>query len=208
MNEQEQKQLDEEYLKRLTVLYVEDEEETRELFAEFLARPVGTLITATNGVEGLEAFVKHSPDIVITDFFMPEMDGLEMSTRIRALDLYVPILVVSAYDPKYYVTQAIDLENYITKPVNTVWFLDRLYTCVRQMRLAHEPPEKGQTAETAPDVLRSVSAETPLPLQEESLQIPSQQESFVDRLFSTKNLLIAAVVCLLLALVVSLYGRG
>ena len=58
---------DQQYLKTLTVLYVEDDGDTRKQFTDFLSRPVGTLITAVNGIQGLEAFKKHRPDIVITD---------------------------------------------------------------------------------------------------------------------------------------------
>ena len=57
--------LDQDFLKNLTVLYVEDDGDTRMQFNEFLSRPVGTLITAANGMKGLEAFKMHVPDIVI-----------------------------------------------------------------------------------------------------------------------------------------------
>jgi len=53
---------DQEYLKTLTILYVEDDADTREQFCDFLRRPVDTLIAVENGVAGLDAFKKHTPD--------------------------------------------------------------------------------------------------------------------------------------------------
>ena len=71
--------LDQEYLRTLKVLCVEDDADTREPFAEFLQRPVGTLISAANGAEGYAAFLEHSPDIAVTDILMPVIDGLTMA---------------------------------------------------------------------------------------------------------------------------------
>ena len=73
-------------LSRLTVLYVEDEEVTRELYSLFLSSIVGVLITAENGAEGLKAYHRHQPDIIITDIMMPVMDGLEMLKQVRTLN--------------------------------------------------------------------------------------------------------------------------
>jgi len=87
--------LDQNYLKTLTVLYVEDDDDTREQFSEYLRHPVGTLITAGNGAEGLEAFITYAPDIVITDILMPLMDGLTMSCEIRGRAPQVPIIVLT-----------------------------------------------------------------------------------------------------------------
>jgi len=67
--------LDQYFLKTLTVLYVEDDLDTREQFSDFLRRPVGTLITAANGEEGVEAFKKHHPDIVVTGCQSPQYPG-------------------------------------------------------------------------------------------------------------------------------------
>ena len=72
------------YMKSLTVLYVEDEETTREEGSQFLSRIVGVLITANNGEEGLKVYQSHKPDIVITDIKMPIMDGLTAARRIIA----------------------------------------------------------------------------------------------------------------------------
>ena len=85
-------------LKRLTVLYVEDDELTREMYSQFLKRMVGVLITAKDGKEGLAAYHLHKPDVIITDITMPLLDGLEMLKHVRTVDASLPAIVLSAFE--------------------------------------------------------------------------------------------------------------
>jgi PAS domain S-box-containing protein len=85
-------------LKRLTVLYVEDDEVTREMYSLFLTDLVGELITAENGAEGLAAYHKHQPDIIITDIVMPVMDGLEMLKQVHTSNKTIPAIILSAVE--------------------------------------------------------------------------------------------------------------
>jgi two-component system cell cycle response regulator len=101
--------LDQNHLKTLKVLYVEDDPDTRKQCSDFLTRPVGTLITASNGAEGLEAFIKNRPDIVITDIMMPVMDGLTMAKEIRGIAPTVPIIVITAFEQTDYMMRAINI---------------------------------------------------------------------------------------------------
>jgi signal transduction histidine kinase len=128
--------LDQNYLKTLTVLYVEDDDDTREQFSEFLQRPIGTLITAANGSEGLQAFTQHSPDIVVTDILMPIMDGLSMADEIRALAPTVPIIVITAFEQADYLMRAISIgvDKYVTKPVNSFLLFECLLECAHRLR--------------------------------------------------------------------------
>ena len=128
--------LDQNFLKTLTVLYVEDDTDTREQFSEFLRRPVGTLITAANGVEGLEAFKKHLPDIVVTDILMPQMDGLTMAYEIRGIVPSVPIIVITAFEQTDYLLRAVNIgiDKYVTKPVNSYLMFECLLECVHRLR--------------------------------------------------------------------------
>ncbi len=128
--------LDQYFLKTLTVLYVEDDLDTREQFSDFLRRPVGTLITATNGAEGLEAFKKHHPDIVVTDIHMPVMDGLTMAGEIRAIEPSVPIIVITAFEQTDYLMRAVNIgiDKYVTKPVNSFLMFECLIECVHRLR--------------------------------------------------------------------------
>jgi len=130
------RKLDQNYLKTLKVLYVEDDEDTRKQFSEFLRRPVGTLITAANAAEGLEAFIKHSPDIVVTDILMPEMDGLTMAVKIREIAPKVPIIAVTAFEQTDYMMRAINIgiDKYVIKPVDGDLLLEGLLECVHRLR--------------------------------------------------------------------------
>ncbi len=127
---------DQDYLKTLTVLYVEDDAETREQFSDFLRRSVGTLITAEHGVAGLEAFKKHTPDIVITDILMPQMDGLTMAQNILGMIPSVPIIVLTAFEQTDYLMRAINMgiEKYVTKPVNSYQLFESLINCAHRLR--------------------------------------------------------------------------
>jgi signal transduction histidine kinase len=127
---------DQDYLKALTVLYVEDDADTREQFSDFLRRSVGILITAENGVAGLEAFKKHTPDIVITDILMPQMDGLTMAQEILGMMPSLPIIVITAFEQTGYLMRAINMgiEKYVTKPVNSYQLFENLINCAHRLR--------------------------------------------------------------------------
>ena len=128
--------LDQKFLKTLTVLYVEDDEDTRKQFTEFLGRPVGKLLTAADGVEGLEAFRRHSPDIVITDILMPLMDGLTMAQHILEMAPSVPIIVLTAFEQSDYLMRAINIgiDKYVTKPVNSYRLFESMLECAHRLR--------------------------------------------------------------------------
>ena len=129
-------QLDQNYLSTLVVLYVEDDPDTHAQFSEFLQHSVGTLITAANGAEGLAAFIKHSPDIVITDILMPVMDGLFMTVGIREVNPSVPVLVTTAFEQSDYLMRAINIgvDQYVTKPVNSSLLLECLLESAHRLR--------------------------------------------------------------------------
>lgn len=127
---------DQEHLKTLTILYVEDEEDTQEQFKQFLIRFAGHLVTASNGAEGLAAYHQHHPDIIITDIQMPVMDGLEMVHELRGLDMAVPVIILTAFEQIDYLKRSINLgvNKYLSKPVNGFELRDTLFECARLLR--------------------------------------------------------------------------
>ena len=125
------------YLKSLSVLYVEDDEATRELGGELLTRLIGVLITANDGLGGLNAYREHNPDIIITDIQMPVMDGLTMLQEIRSLDKCIPVIVLSASEESEHLQNSINLgaNGYVIKPINIAKMIESLQECARKLLL-------------------------------------------------------------------------
>jgi|SRR5208283_4081645 len=103
----------------VTVLFVEDDPNAREAAGEILKRVVQAVYVAENGKEGLEAFNKYNPDIVITDIRMPVMSGLDMARKIREESSDKQIIVTTSHSDTDYFLAAIDIavDQYILKPV-------------------------------------------------------------------------------------------
>lgn len=82
---------------KLHVLLVEDDRDTREMYFEYLSYSGMVVTEAATGRRALERVAEHRPDVVVTDIAMPEMDGLELSRRLRAgaTTHDVPIIAVS-----------------------------------------------------------------------------------------------------------------
>ena len=124
-----EEQIDKEFLKKLTILYVEDEEDIKEQFSRFLKRRVKTLYTASNGKEGLALFKKHTPDIIITDIQMPKMSDLAMAKSIREVNSKIPIIAITAFNESDYLLKSIDLgiDKYLFKPIIPTILIEVIY---------------------------------------------------------------------------------
>lgn len=104
----------------IKLLLVEDDANLSYIVQSGLQDLIGgyEIVTAGNGKEGLEAWEKHHPDIIISDIDMPVMDGFEMVKRIRETDGNTPILFASALTSPKDVKKgfAIGVNNYVKKP--------------------------------------------------------------------------------------------
>jgi CheY-like chemotaxis protein len=72
-------------LSNLTIVVVEDHDDARRYLGLFLDRLGANVVLARNGFEGLEAIKNSRPNLVLSDIYMPQMDGLELLREIRAL---------------------------------------------------------------------------------------------------------------------------
>jgi CheY-like chemotaxis protein len=79
----------------LKVLIIDDDELIRLTFRNMLKKTQCTILEAKNGNEGLAAYRVSRPDIVITDMLMPEKEGLETISQIRAFDPDAKIIAMS-----------------------------------------------------------------------------------------------------------------
>ncbi len=124
-----------ERLKRMTVLFAEDEDLPRKSIGNFLKRQVGALDVAENGRQGLELFMAHRPAIVITDLVMPAMKGMERVQRIREMEESVPIIITTGYDDEEHRCGLAD--RTLIKPIIFGKLLETIEDCIRE----HYGPE-------------------------------------------------------------------
>ena len=142
-------------LKKISVLYVEDDNDTREHLSRFLERRVGKLYTATNGQEGLETWRRYKPEVVVTDIIMPVMDGLRMAEMIRLENPSVPVILTTAFNEMGFLLRAIDLgiEKYVTKPVNTDLLLQSISKSAWGIRVGLEMQLAATVFDVASDAI-------------------------------------------------------
>jgi DNA-binding response OmpR family regulator len=106
--------------KELNILYVEDDEHLRVLLPRTLKLLFKDVICAENGVEALKIWHKSKIHIMIVDYTMPVMNGMEFIKEIRKLNKKIPIIILSAHSDKEKLKEAIKvgLIDYLDKPVN------------------------------------------------------------------------------------------
>lgn len=142
------------YLQGLTVLYVEDEEETRNELRKFLSRRA-RVFTASDGVEAMDMVDDINPDIIIADLIMPRMDGLEMIQQIRQKHPQAKIIITSTVNEMQTVLDTVDIgiTKYIIKPIVLSELEESLLKCAGEIRRMKPetrelPPEERRQLET------------------------------------------------------------
>lgn len=117
-----------EEINNTTILYIEDDEITKEQISIFLQSQCKKLYTASNGQEGYELFIKYKPDIIITDIEMPKLNGIDMLKKVRKVSLSTQMIIISAYIKPQYLLEAVNLQltQYIIKPISLEKIIDAL----------------------------------------------------------------------------------
>jgi two-component system KDP operon response regulator KdpE len=121
------------------ILVVDDETQITRVLRTSLSSHAYDVRVANDGETALEIMKDWTPDLVITDLSMPNMDGLELTRRLRATSK-VPILVLSVRGEERTKVQALDAgaDDYVTKPFSMVELLARVRASLRRIPLPDE----------------------------------------------------------------------
>jgi two-component system KDP operon response regulator KdpE len=124
----------------LRVLVVDDERAIRRFLRTSLAANGYVVFEASNGAEALEAVAQDRPDVMILDLRLPDMDGTEVTTRLREWSR-LPIIVLSVRDQEADKIAALDAgaDDYLTKPFSVGELMARMRVNLR--RIAHPETE-------------------------------------------------------------------
>jgi len=107
---------------------VEDNNDTREVLSILLSGYFDEVYTAQNGLEGIDKYKKHLPNIVLSDINMPEMDGITMAKNIKKINENQKIVLITAYDGKESKEEALEagVNYFINKPVDFEYLIEIL----------------------------------------------------------------------------------
>ena len=105
----------------LSLLFVDDESEALACLCTLssIRYPQATIHSAEDGHAALRCFQQHSPDIVVTDISMPEMDGISMAAEMKALDPTASIIALTAHLDTRFLLRSIEIgiDHYLLKPL-------------------------------------------------------------------------------------------
>jgi two-component system KDP operon response regulator KdpE len=124
-----------------TLLVIEDEIEITRAVGAALREQHPAIVEATGGRAGLEAIKGSRPDIIILDLGLPDLDGLEVCRRIRALT-DAPIVVLTARHTEADTVALLNAgaDDYITKPFSTQELAARVAAQLRRAATQRHPP--------------------------------------------------------------------
>ncbi|MBA4416317.1 MAG: hypothetical protein C0392_00175 [Syntrophus sp. (in: bacteria)] len=115
----------------ISVLYVENESTMREKIAEILRNQVKNVYIAKDGIEGLNIFREHRPEIIITNLTLPKLSGLDMVRKIKEGGDDPHIIMAVARNDLDYLFESIDLSisRYLLKPLEK----EKLVSAIRDI---------------------------------------------------------------------------
>ncbi len=137
------------------ILVLEDNKALRMIIRKALEKAGYTVRTAENGKEGLKALKEETPDLIISDVIMPEMDGFEFLKKIRKKHPLIPFtfLTVKSEFDDYSKGYEMGATDYLTKPFDVDILLERVEKRIKSGKLLREIIEKGKDSVDLKEIL-------------------------------------------------------
>lgn len=131
-------------MRRFRILVVDDEVRILNFLVSKLKASGYDVLTASNGLEGMEQVKAQEPDLIVLDILMPKMDGLEMLKEMRSFSA-VPVIILTAKgtDPDRIRGLQLGADDYLPKPFNP----DELVARIEAIRRRLGPGEKREVPE-------------------------------------------------------------
>jgi DNA-binding response OmpR family regulator len=168
------------FMSSASVLVVEDSAHYRELCAQVMREAGFEVITASNGVEGLSAALKHQPSVIVTDVTMPGLDGFQLLRLIRARPALARMPVVFLTDlasqEQRLRSYELGVDDYVQKPFTAVELIARVERVLERARAASMVAD-GMRGDLSKIPLSSLLSFAELERRSGVLQLESENET-------------------------------
>ncbi|HEX5132313.1 MAG TPA: response regulator [Candidatus Krumholzibacteria bacterium] len=129
-------------MKTEKIVVIEDEEDILEVIAYNLKREGYEVVTSTSGEDGLDKIARSSPQLVVLDIMLPEIDGIEICRKLKAdpLTRSIPVIMVTAKGEESDVVLGLGVgaDDYLTKPFSPKELVARVKAMLRRTRMRPE----------------------------------------------------------------------
>lgn len=131
--------MDESFLKYLNVLYVEDEVAIAQLVEKRFSPKFNSFVSITSAEEALEAFKANDFDLVLTDYILPGMNGMEFAKEILKVKSKIPIILITGYVDMQFLVDAINMgiTQFVSKPIQFKLLRNAINNAVESVVLEH-----------------------------------------------------------------------
>ncbi len=118
------------------ILLVDDEKAITDNLAPLLERSGFDVAVASNGAEGLQQAAHSAPDLIVLDVLMPQMGGREMLRRLRRMDNWIPVILLTQVGTSTERAMALEegADDYINKPFDPHELIARIRSILRRAR--------------------------------------------------------------------------
>jgi len=179
--------------KNFNVLCVEDDETSRNILKKFFSNIFGSVDCVENGEEAWQKWQQKRYDLLVTDLTMPKMGGVELIQKIRSIDPYAHIIVLTAHNDKKELIDSINLhvDGFLLKPLDLHHFSELLAKVAHEINIKKSLEEYQQRLQTLQDEYKQIassSLEEEISIVQFESFILQHKESFVALLLVVNNL--------------------
>lgn len=175
----------------INILVVEDNEKLRQLMATVLAKHGYTPVVAEDGQHALDLMDNHHIDLIISDIMMPNLDGFELTRRIREAGGTLPVLMVTAKDSflDKQTGYLAGTDDYMVKPIDVNEMILRVGALLRRAKIASERKLAVGGLVLDYDSLSVISCEDSTALPQKEFQLLYKLLSYPNKIFTRHQLM-------------------
>lgn len=147
------------FVKELTLLYIEDDEQLRKELSSQFEKNFKEVFVATNEVEALEKFRNNEIDFIICDINLPRKNTIEFLSEVKIKDSTIPILIVTTSTNQEYVFSClkIGVTDYFVKPFEPIEFVEKIEKILDNLEKERELDFYNETIKDYMDTIGKVA---------------------------------------------------